>query len=224
MFDLIAGLIIMTAHPMYESDGTLWNIGFAAGPDRNGIATSTWRYVVWKVTPPETDEELKNPWLRLEIVAEIPSSKMWSIPYFHSFFMTENYVIFTEQPWLTGDLSSLFIEHIIKGKGIGDTMYWDPDMPLVFHVLNKATGKLFPLKYEADAFGFFHGINAYEEDGFIVLDAPFKSSPVTYNTLKIEALGAPPAELQKTMMAEDPVAGPCMRWVLPLSAPSYTGS
>ena len=27
----------MTAHPMYESDGTLWNIGFAAGPDRHGI-------------------------------------------------------------------------------------------------------------------------------------------------------------------------------------------
>ena len=148
---------------------------------------------------------------------------MWAIPYFHSFFMTENYIIFTEQPWLTGDLSSLFIEHIIKGKGIGDTMYWDPDMPLVFHVLNKATGKLFPLKYEADAFGFFHGINAYEENGYIVLDAPFKSSPVTYNSLKIEALGAPPAELQKIMMAEDPVAGPCMRWVLPLSAPSYTG-
>ena len=99
---LIPGLIIMTAHPMYEADGTLWNIGFAAGPDRNGIATSTWRYVIWKVTPPETKEEMKNPWLRLEIVAEVPSSKMWSIPYFHSFFMTENYVIIPEQPLLIG--------------------------------------------------------------------------------------------------------------------------
>ena len=220
---LIAGLIIMTAHPMYEADGTLWNIGFAAGPDRNGIATSTWRYVIWKVTPPETKEEMKNPWLRLEIVAEIPSSKMWSIPYFHSFFMTENYLIFTEQPWITGDLSTLLIDHIIKGKGIGDTMYWDENMPLYFHIVEKSTGKLHPLKYEADPFGFFHAINAYEEDGHVILDAPFKSTPVSYNSLKIESLGAPPSELQKTMMTEDPVAGPCMRFVLPLYAPGFTG-
>ena len=43
----------------------------------------------------------------------------------HSFFMTENYIIFTEQPWIIGDLGLLIYEHIIKGKAIGATMHWD---------------------------------------------------------------------------------------------------
>ena len=52
-------------------------------------------------------------------------------------------------------------------------MYWEKDEPLLFHVVEKATGNIFPIKYEADPMGFFHMINAYEEDGFILLDAPF---------------------------------------------------
>jgi hypothetical protein len=39
--------------------------------------------------------------------------------------MTENYIIFTEQPWIIGDLGLLIYEHIIKGKAIGATMNWD---------------------------------------------------------------------------------------------------
>ena len=61
----------MTPHPMYDPDGTLWNIAFATGPDRNGKSSGAWRYVIYKVTPPKTEEESKNPWLRLEIVTEV---------------------------------------------------------------------------------------------------------------------------------------------------------
>ena len=39
--------------------------------------------------------------------------------------MTENYIIFTEQPWIIGDLGLLIYEHIIKGNAIGATMHWD---------------------------------------------------------------------------------------------------
>ena len=31
-----------------------------------------------------------------------------------------------------------------------------------------------PLNYEADPMGFYHIINAYEDSGHLVLDAPFK--------------------------------------------------
>ena len=67
-------------------------------------------------------------------------------------------------------------------------MYWDDSEPLLFHVVEKATGKIHPVKYEADPMGFFHMINAYEEDNFIVLDAPFKSSPVSYNVFQVKPL------------------------------------
>ena len=47
---LIPGLILQTAHPMYDSDGTMWNIGVAAGPDQSGQASGVWHYVVYKVS------------------------------------------------------------------------------------------------------------------------------------------------------------------------------
>ena len=90
----------MTPHPLYDPDGTLWNIAIATGPDSKGESTNIWRYVIFKVSPPKTEQEFKNPWLNLEIIAEIGSSRPYSISYMHSFFVTENYVVFTEQPWI----------------------------------------------------------------------------------------------------------------------------
>ena len=42
--DKIPGLATMTPHPLYDEDGTLWNIGFATGPDRHGeVCRVCWR-------------------------------------------------------------------------------------------------------------------------------------------------------------------------------------
>ena len=67
-------------------------------------------------------------------------------------------------------------------------MYLDESEPLQFHVVEKSTGNSHPVKYEADPMGFFHMINAYEENDFIVLDAPFKSSPVSYSVFQVKPL------------------------------------
>ena len=104
-FDLgkiISDVRLITAHPLYESDGTMWNIASATGLDSKGQFNGVWRYVIFKVTPPQTEAERKNPWLRTEIVSEVTPSRFFSISYLHSFFMTENYVIIPEQPLLIG--------------------------------------------------------------------------------------------------------------------------
>ena len=104
-FDLgkiISDVRLITAHPLYESDGTMWNIASATGLDSKGQFNGVWRYVIFKVTPPQTEAERKNPWLRTEIVSEVAPSRFFSISYLHSFFMTENYVIIPEQPLLIG--------------------------------------------------------------------------------------------------------------------------
>ena len=219
----IPGIKIMTPHPLYDPDGTLWNIAFATGPDRAGKSSVVWRYVIFKVSSPKTKEEFKNPWLRLEIMAEVSSSRPYSISYLHSFFMTENYLIFTEQPWIIGDLGKMIYEHILKGNTIGASMYWAKDDPLLFHVMEKATGNISPIKYEADPMGFFHIINAYEDDGHIILDAPFKSSPVSYNVFQIAPLASPPDQLKEYMNTHGPAAGLSRRWALPLTVPAFTG-
>merc|ERR1719320_884594 len=125
MTDKIPGVKIVTPHPLYDPDGTMWNIAFATGPDREGNSAGAWRYVIFKVTPPTTAEEERDPWINLEVVSEQPSSRAMSVSYLHSFFMTEHYLVFTEQPWIFGSLPETIFKHIIQGKSLGEIMYWD---------------------------------------------------------------------------------------------------
>ena len=39
------------------------------GPNSKGESPTIWRYVIFKVTPPKNEEEIKNPWLNLKIVS-----------------------------------------------------------------------------------------------------------------------------------------------------------
>ena len=87
--DRIPGIRLMTPHPLYDQDGTMWNVAMASGPDRNGKSTGAWRYVIFKVNPPKTEAERRDPWLNLEIVSELGSSRAMAISYLHSFFMSE---------------------------------------------------------------------------------------------------------------------------------------
>ena len=215
----IPGIRLMTPHPLYDPDGTMWNIAFAMGPDRYGKSSGVWRYVIFKVSPPTTDAEKMDPWQNLEIVSEVASSRPMSVSYLHSFFMTENFIVFTEQPWIFGFLPTVLYKHVWQGKNLGDSMSWDGDSTLKFNVVDKSTGKILPINYEADPMGFFHIFNAYEENNCIILDAPFKSSPVSYDAFMIESLAGDPSSLQKYMMSLGPAAGLSKRWVLPLDVP-----
>ena len=86
-------------------------------------------------------------------------------------------------------------------------MFWDSSSPLTFHVLEKSSGNVLPLHYEADPMGFFHIINAYEESDHIVLDAAFKSSPVSYDVFMVDKLAASPDKLAEYMVAVGPASG-----------------
>ena len=71
--------------------------------------------------------------------------------------------------------------------------------------------------------GYVHTFNAYEdENGFIVLDAPWQSFPIMYHLGTISDLSAPPEKLKEYMLENGPAAGLSMRYVLPLKAPEYT--
>ena len=217
--DRVPGIRLMTPHPMYDQDGTMWNVAVASGPDRNGKSTGVWRYVIFKVTPPQTEDERRDPWQNLEIVSEMGSARPMSVSYLHSFFMTENYLIFTEQPWIFGYIPEVLYKHVWQGKNLGATMSWDADSMLSFHVLEKSTGVIKSTKYEGDPMGFYHIFNAYEEDGFLILDAPFKSVPISYEVFQVEKLAGDPDTLQEYMISNGPAAGLAKRWVLPLTVP-----
>lgn len=50
-------------------------------------------------SPPGTKKKGKNPLKHMEVFCSIPSRSLLSPSYYHSFGVTENYVIFLEQPF-----------------------------------------------------------------------------------------------------------------------------
>ena len=158
----------MTPHPLHDQDGTLWNLGMFV--TSTGIKTG-----IFKVPPPQNEEEKENPWLNAQLVTTVPSSRSFSFPYFHSFWMTPKYVIYPEQPYIIADVFVALWHFVVKGGSFMDTMYWDKSSMTSFKIIEKTSGKVLPSQYTTEPMAYYHIINAYEENDHIILDAPFNS-------------------------------------------------
>ncbi|XP_036393701.1 beta,beta-carotene 9',10'-oxygenase-like [Megalops cyprinoides] len=198
-----------TAHPHTEPDGTTYNMGNSytgKGAFYNIICVPA-----EKERPVDTLEGAK-------VVCRIPSVDKGKPSYYHSFAMTENYVVFIEQP-IKMDLLKI-LSGKIWGKGISKAVYWDPKQETIFHVINKHTGKLNPVKYHAKPLSTFHQINAFEEDGFLVMDMCCSDDGKAINNYMIQNLrkaGEDLDEVYNTMCRVFP-----RRFVLPLTVDNDT--
>lgn len=147
-----------TAHPHYDSDGTAYNMGNSYGP--RGSC-----YVI-RVPPEKADvgETIHG----AEVICSIAPAESTKPSYYHSFGMTRNYIIFIEQP-LKMNLWKI-VTSKIRGKAISDGISWEPQYNTRFHVVDKHTGQLLPEMYYSEPFVTFHQINAFEDQGCIVID------------------------------------------------------
>jgi beta,beta-carotene 9',10'-dioxygenase len=59
------------------------------------------------------------------ILTTIPSSCKANVSYYHSFGMSENYLVFIEQPLIINAMK--LIASQIQGKCMRDCMTWSPD-------------------------------------------------------------------------------------------------
>ncbi|OCT72536.1 beta,beta-carotene 9',10'-oxygenase isoform X2 [Xenopus laevis] len=198
-----------TAHPHYDPDGTTYNMG-------NSYAKQGTSYNIIKIPSkgPETEGTLQG----VQIVCSIAAKNSTRPSYYHSFGMTENYIIFVEQPIKINILKILTSN--LSGASIADSITWDPAYDTVFHVANKHTGELHPFTFHAHPFGTFHQINAYEDEGCIVFDLCCMKDGKLLSVYKLQ-------NLHKDGQALDQVYNsaarsfPC-RYVLPLTTDSNT--
>lgn len=102
------------------------------------------------------------------IIASIPSSHLSAFSYTHSFFMTENYIVFAEQPLVVNGFK--LATCTAKGKPLTECLEWNQKDPTRFHIIRKSTGAVRTEKYHSDAFYFFHTINAFEDGDYLILD------------------------------------------------------
>ncbi|XP_070538077.1 carotenoid-cleaving dioxygenase, mitochondrial-like isoform X2 [Ptychodera flava] len=188
-----------TAHPHYSNDGTHFNMGSSF--------SKVCKYNILKIEPPREGESDKQRW---SVLCSIPARGR-DPSYYHSFGMTDNYIVYLEQPLVVNVLKVLTAK--IRGNALTNCMEYRPKNKAYFHVVNRHTGERLPTVYTADAFFCFHHINAYEDDGHIVVDMCCYNNEEIINRVYLE-------ELKKGLPPADEAEG--RRFVLPLNKGSKT--
>jgi carotenoid cleavage dioxygenase-like enzyme len=135
------------------------------------------------------------------VAADVPPKLLGAIPshapaYLHSFGMTQNYFIIAEFPLVVNPLSLL-----LWLKPFIENFQWQPQRGTPFYLLNRHTGELVG-RYESEPFFAFHHINAFEQQGEVVVDlAAYPDSAIInafyLNRLKDTASQLPFGQLRR---------------------------
>lgn len=86
---------LATSHPHYDEAGNVLNMGTSI------VDKGRTKYVIFKIPAevPGSKKKGKGPVKHAEVFCSIPSRSLLSPSYYHSFGVTENYVVFLEQPF-----------------------------------------------------------------------------------------------------------------------------
>ncbi|XP_076320434.1 carotenoid-cleaving dioxygenase, mitochondrial-like isoform X2 [Tachypleus tridentatus] len=175
---------LASAHPHTDPDGTSYNLGCSF---HKGL-----RYHIIKIPPqpPVKEEEVNGPraFLKASVITSISSSWKTCFSYYHSFAITENYIILLEQPHLVNTLK--LAASVVRGQALIDCMDWTPKEKTKFFVIEKSTGKVTKTTYKSEPFFVFHHVNAYEENEQIVLDLVAYEDPSFLQKYSLEKLRA----------------------------------
>uniref|UniRef100_A0A3Q1I4P6 Uncharacterized protein n=1 Tax=Anabas testudineus TaxID=64144 RepID=A0A3Q1I4P6_ANATE len=201
-------LNLATAHPHYDSEGNTYNIGTVF------MGLGTPKYIIFKVPADASDKEHNKPALRkVQQIGSIPFRSLLFPSYFHSFGMTENYIVFVEQPFKL-DIVKLATAYF-RGANWGNCLKFDKDDITLFHVINKKTGKAISTRFYADNMVVFHHINAYETNEHVVFDLISYTDSNLYNMFYIKNIKQETSSFIQSNKTFSPPS--CQRFVLPLN-------
>ncbi|XP_062966855.1 beta,beta-carotene 15,15'-dioxygenase [Cynocephalus volans] len=155
---------LATAHPHYDEAGNVLNMGTSI------VDKGKTKYVMFKIPAPapEAKKKGKSPLKHVEVFCSIPSHSLLSPSYYHSFGITENYVVFLEQPFKL-DILKLATAYM-RGVTWASCLTFHREDKTYIHIVDQRTRKPVPIKFYTDPMLVFHHVNAYEEDGCIVFD------------------------------------------------------
>lgn len=146
-----------TAHPHVTPAGSVINLSVTHGMNSC--------YNIIHI-PPSSGDLREAPLGGGEVICKIPPTN--GTAYFHSFSLTDNYIVVTEIP-LVYDVWRI-LGHKLFATSPEQWFYWDPNQRTRFHVIDRQNGDRLGV-FTVDPFFVFHHINAFEKDGKIYLDA-----------------------------------------------------
>lgn len=113
------------------------------------------------------------------LVAALPANEP---AYFHSFALTENYIILTEAPFVVNPLRLKF-----GGQPYIENYRWKPEKGTRFVVISKLDGTIKD-PYYTPAFFTFHHINAFEQGQDIIIDIAAYEDASIIEELRLDRL------------------------------------
>nr|XP_057907887.1 beta,beta-carotene 15,15'-dioxygenase isoform X2 [Doryrhamphus excisus] len=204
---------LATAHPHYDDDGNTYNMGTAI------VGLGPPKYVVFKVPADASDPQQKTPALqKVQQIASLPFRSTLFPSYFHSFGMTENFIVFVEQPFKL-DVVKLATAYL-RGVNWGSCLKFDKDDKTWFHLIHRKTGKRVLTQFYGDALVVFHHINAYESDGHVVFDLITYADSNLYDMFYMKNLRLDTSSFIESNANSSPPR--CQRFVLPLNVSKDT--
>uniref|UniRef100_A0A8C9TZ48 Beta-carotene oxygenase 1, like n=1 Tax=Scleropages formosus TaxID=113540 RepID=A0A8C9TZ48_SCLFO len=185
-------LNLATAHPHYDKEGNTYNMGTSIvnlrGPN----------YVIFKVPAHE--------------VCSIPCRSKYYPSYFHSFGLTENFIIFVEQPFKL-DILKLATAYF-RGVTWGRCLRFDKEDITLIHLIDRRKGKAVSTKFYTDALVMFHHVNAYEEEQHVVFDIITYKDSKLYDMFYLHNITEDNHFIQTNKTSSRPA---CQRFILPLN-------
>jgi len=106
------------------------------------------------------DPKLSNILENGKLINTVQSSTPKGFSYFHSFALSQNYIIFLEQSLKLNMVSRL--TGLIRKRPIADCFYMEPKFNTRIHLINRNTGQLVEQKFHTDPTFSYHFINSYE--------------------------------------------------------------
>jgi carotenoid cleavage dioxygenase-like enzyme len=101
---------------------------------------------------------------RQQLVGSVPVDEP---AYMHSFGMSEHYIILAEFPFVVNPLK--MATRRLRGTPIIENFRWKPEQGTRFLIISKDDGRLVNACFSEPFFAFHH-VNAFEQDGEVVLD------------------------------------------------------
>ncbi len=125
--------------------------------------------------------ELADDSLERRLVASVPADRP---AYMHSFALTPRFVVLVEYPLIANALS------LLAGRSIVDSHDWRPERGTRFTVVERATGAVV-CRTVTPAFFCYHQVNAFEDDGALLVDLPATAGERALHQFDLDALRGP---------------------------------
>nr|CAD7428112.1 unnamed protein product [Timema monikensis] len=194
----LVGINLSSSHTCRDAKGVYYTLGTSI------LSGGKYHIITIPFSP---SGKAKDVIPKTSILTNIPSSWYSNVSYYHSFGMSENYIVFIEQPLVINGMKLLTAN--VKGKSLRECMDWHSNEQNKFIVIEKSTGNIIPVKYKSvKSFFLFHHINTYEENNQLIVDVIAYDSPGIIDALYLKKLRS------SEMDISDPARG--RRFVLPL--------